>query len=111
MSEAIFHSWHPARDREPVQLELSQAIHQSIEEKVSGLSGQKRRIALALLRAGHNGCTNVELAHPSIAGIRFGGRIHELRQSWMGEQGYEVKVTIPDARNRPGLRLYKLVRA
>jgi hypothetical protein len=56
---------------------------------------------LVHLRAvGRRGATTAELAHPSVGGVRFGGRVHELVDA-----GVEIEVR----RERAGSFRYVLV--
>lgn len=47
----------------------------------------------------------VELARPDVGGLRFGGRIHELRQL-----GYDIEDK-PDPSGKTRVHLYRLVEA
>lgn len=57
------------------------------------------RVLHALLTAGDHGATTHDLCQPNVGGIRFGGRIHELR-----ELGYVIEAR-PE---RPGSHRYTL---
>lgn len=45
-------------------------------------AASRERVLAALQLAGERGCTSEELAQPWTGGLRFGGRIHELREKW-----------------------------
>lgn len=57
------------------------------------------RVLNALLDAGDRGANTHELCQPNVGGIRFGGRIHELR-----DLGYVIEAR-PE---RPGSHRYTL---
>lgn len=90
--------------------EQAAASWTNLRSSMDALSPQQRRVLLALMGAGADGCSNVELAHPSVCGIRFGGRICELRKSWLPEHGYEILTENPCNPEKPGLRMYRLVK-
>lgn len=56
----------------------------------------------ALYRAGSRGATTAELAQPDVGGVRFGGRIAELRA-----EGFRISETY----ERPGSHRYHLDRS
>lgn len=53
---------------------------------IGAVKPSARRVLAALEQAGPAGCTTHALCQPEIAGIRFGARIHELRQA-----GYRIQ--------------------
>lgn len=49
-------------------------------------STAKSRVLAALKNAGRIGCTTAQLCDPSVGGVRFGGRVKELR-----DEGHEIE--------------------
>jgi hypothetical protein len=61
---------------------------------------RKARVLRTLENAGEHGATTGMLCQSHIGGVRFGGRIHELRQ-----EGHQIRSRYL----RPGSHLYWLV--
>lgn len=70
-------------------------------KRFPGVRGAQRRVLLALAAAGGRGATTAELCQPAVGGVRFGGRVHELR-----ERGFKIEQAYD---GHPGRHRYWLV--
>jgi len=50
-----------------------------VRQEIGRLGTARDRVLAALLAAGPDGCTNVELCAPHVGGMRFGARLFELK--------------------------------
>lgn len=60
----------------------------ALTDDLARRSTARSRVLAALIVAGPRGCRNVDLALPSIGGLRAMGRVHELQR-----EGHDITVT------------------